>query len=400
MRIAAVIAAGGTGTRIGASEPKQFLDLAGKPILLRTVEGILRLPEVEQVIIALPLEHLERARELLAGCAWRVPITCVAGGLRRQDSVARGVSAVDPAIDLILVHDAVRPLCDEETMKRVAGAARAQGCAVPGLLPIDTIQRVSRRGKILSSPAREELRTIQTPQGFRAGILRDALHKAEKEGYLGTDESSVVRWAGHSVVVVPGSHDNIKITLPRDLETAALLLERRDRRGPRSMRIGQGMDYHRLVPGRPLVLGGVEIPFESGLEGHSDADALVHAVCDAVLGAAGLGDIGRHYPDSDPANRNRPSLEFLREISAKAAGLGWSLSCVDATVLAERPRLSPFMDAMRVRIAEALGVTADRVNVKATSTEGMNAEGRGEGISAHAVVLLERPDAAAAPGTG
>jgi 2-C-methyl-D-erythritol 2,4-cyclodiphosphate synthase len=201
------------------------------------------------------------------------------------------------------------------------------------------------------------------------------------------------------VVVVPGSPENIKITHPLDLEIAELLLRRGSRSGSvleggssreTVVRVGQGIDYHRLVAGRKLVLGGVEIPFERGLEGHSDADALSHALCDAVLGAAALGDIGRHFPDDDPANRGRSSLEFLRQARLEAFQAGWKIRNVDATLLAERPKLSPYMDEMKIRVAAALGLNPEDVNIKATTTEGMNAEGRGEGISAQAVALLER----------
>jgi 2-C-methyl-D-erythritol 4-phosphate cytidylyltransferase/2-C-methyl-D-erythritol 2,4-cyclodiphosphate synthase len=281
-------------------------------------------------------------------------------------------------------------------MLRVLDAAWKRGAAVPGLPATETIQRVSRSGRVLSTPPRQEFYAIQTPQAFHAGILRSALERAREAGFLGTDESTVVRWAGHQVVVVAGSPDNIKITRPLDLEIAERLLSGRPRenrvadRSISEVRIGQGIDYHRLVEGRKLILGGVDIPFERGLEGHSDADALSHAVCDALLGAAGLGDIGQHFPDRDPFNRGRSSLEFLREVRAKIEGAGWAIRNVDATLLVQRPRMAPHAAAMRRNIAEALGLGPAQVNIKATTTEGMNAEGRGEGISAQAVALIGR----------
>jgi 2-C-methyl-D-erythritol 4-phosphate cytidylyltransferase/2-C-methyl-D-erythritol 2,4-cyclodiphosphate synthase len=395
-KVAAVIAAGGAGTRVGAAEPKQFLSIAGKPILLRTVEAMLALESVVQVVIALPKEHISRAEQILAG-PWKVPVLCVAGGSTRQESVQIGVSHVLPDADLIAVHDAVRPLCDRATLNRVVEAALRTGGAVPALPATETIQRVSRRGRVLKTPPREELFAIQTPQCFHASILRSALARASAEGFLGTDESSLVRRAGHKVVIVEGSPFNIKITHPIDIEIAERLLAlqrpgepwRQGAAGENAMlRIGYGIDYHQLVEGRKLVLGGVVIPFEKGLEGHSDADALIHAVCDALLGAAALGDIGRHFPDSDPAHHNRPSLEFLREVKDKLAGGRWTIINIDATVLAQRPKLAPFFAAMRSNVAEALGLGPAAVNIKATTTEGMNAEGRGEGISAQAVALL------------
>jgi 2-C-methyl-D-erythritol 4-phosphate cytidylyltransferase/2-C-methyl-D-erythritol 2,4-cyclodiphosphate synthase len=384
---------------MNSAVPKQFLELAGKPVLLHAVERILMLEDVVQICIALPLPHIQAAREILRRQPWPVPVICVRGGSTRQESVCRGVAATRKDADLIFVHDAVRPLCDLKTMQRVVEATRVKGGAIPGIASTDTIQRVSRRGRILATPHREELFAIQTPQCFRADILRSALERAQKAGFAGTDESSVVRWAGHPVFMVAGSRDNIKITRPLDLKIAEDLImgsqsegsqsPTRSRRGP-ILRIGQGIDYHRLVKGRSLILGGVQIPFKKGLQGHSDADVLLHAICDAILGAAALGDIGVHFPDSDPMNRNRPSLEFLREVRSKAGSAGWSVRNIDATLLAQQPRLAPFMGAMKQNIAQVLNLSSDEVSVKATTTEGMNAEGRGEGISAQAIVLLEK----------
>jgi len=396
-RVAAVIAAGGTGARMNAAVPKQFLDLAGKPILLRTIEGILPLESVVSIVVALPARHIPAARAMLEGRGWKVPVKCVRGGSTRQESVRRGVAQVFRGADIIMVHDAVRPLCDRETMERVLDAARRIGGAVPGLPATETIQRVSRRGRVLQTPPREELYAIQTPQCFHAGILRSSLERARKAGFAGTDESSVVRWAGYPVAVVAGSPENIKITQPLDIRIAELLMEAKQgstgaptAREQSMMRVGQGIDYHRLVEGRRLILGGVPIPFEKGLEGYSDGDALAHAVCDALLGAAALGDIGKHFPDSDPLNMNRSSLEFLREVRARVEESGWRIRNVDATLLAQQPRLAPYMEAMERNIAGSLGLGNEQVSVKATTTEGMNAEGRGEGISAQAVALLEK----------
>src|SRR5688572_26034483 len=255
MKIAAVIAAGGTGTRLGKDVPKQFLELAGKPILLHTLEGILSLPDVRQVVIALPIKHIPQAKKLIERQKWRASINCIGGGPSRQESVQRGVTRVKSEIDLILVHDAVRPLCDLATMQRVVDASWEKGGAVPALPATETIQRVSARGRILQSPRREELYAIQTPQGFHAAILRSALARASKSGFEGTDESSVVRWAGYPVCVVQGSPDNIKITRPSDLRIAETLLSGSQRRDHNTVRIGHGIDYHRLLEGRRLILG-------------------------------------------------------------------------------------------------------------------------------------------------
>jgi len=389
-----VIAAGGKGTRIGAAAPKQFIELAGKPVLLHSLERILQLENVVQVIIALPAHHVRHTRALIEAQGLKVPVECVRGGAERQDSVHRAVLKVRADAEMILVHDAVRPLCDAATMQRVVDAAWVRGGAVPGLPATETIQRVSRRGRIVKTPPREELYSIQTPQCFRAEILRRALARAQSRGFMGTDESSVVRWAGYPVAVVPGSPDNIKITRPVDFEVAERLLNQHSLGAAMSYRIGQGMDYHRLVEGRKLILGGVEVPFGKGLAGHSDADAFAHAVCDALLGAAALGDIGQHFPDSDPMHRGRSSLEFLREVRAMLERAGWVILNVDVTLVAEHPRLAPFFARMRQGVAGALGISEAQMSIKATTSEGMNAEGRGEGISAHAVALIERKKAA------
>jgi 2-C-methyl-D-erythritol 4-phosphate cytidylyltransferase/2-C-methyl-D-erythritol 2,4-cyclodiphosphate synthase len=394
--IAAVIAAGGRGARVGGRMPKQFLRLDGKPILLHTVERILELSDLAQVVIAAPAGHIRRTREIIRPLPAGVPVTFVRGGRERQDSVQIAVARVRPGIGIILVHDAVRPLCDRATMERVVQAARETGGAVPGLPVTETIQRVSRRGRILQTPRREELYAIQTPQCFRAEILRSSLERARQKGFVGSDESSVVRWAGHTVAVVLGSPTNIKITRPLDLDVGERLLARQagrtrvEGKGAGMQRLGQGMDYHRLQKGRRLVLGGVEIPFEMGLAGHSDADVLAHAVCDALLGAAAMGDIGRHFPDTDARHQGRSSLEFLHEVRDKLNQAGWRIVNVDATVLAQRPRIAPFFEAMQQNMARALGIARAQVSVKATTSEGMNAEGRGEGISAHAVAMIER----------
>lgn len=389
---AAVIAAGGAGTRMGAAVPKQFLPVAGRPVLLRTLDNILSVAAVSQVVVALPAEHMPGARALLEGRPARVPIDLVAGGDSRQESVRRGVVAVRPEIDVIMVHDAARPLCRPDVIARILESAWSRGSAVAGIPATETIQRVSRTGRVLATPPRRELVAVQTPQAFHGGILRSALERAAAEGFAGSDESSIVRWAGYPVFVVEGSPDNIKITRPADLKLAEILLrgEEGAAMAASGMRIGHGIDYHRLVEGRSLILGGVAVPFEKGLEGHSDADVLAHAICDALLGAAALGDIGRHFPDTDPANRGRSSMEFLGEVLARIRAEGWTVVNVDATLLAQRPKLAPYMQAMRRNIAGALQIGAGGVNIKATTTEGLNAEGRGEGISAQATALLGR----------
>jgi 2-C-methyl-D-erythritol 4-phosphate cytidylyltransferase/2-C-methyl-D-erythritol 2,4-cyclodiphosphate synthase len=397
MIVAAVIAAGGSGTRMNVGIPKQFLEIAGKPILLHTVETIAAIEAVRQVIVALPSEHIAAASALFQNHHLPAEIKFVAGGSNRQESVHAGVLNVDPDIDIIMVHDAVRALCGRDLILRVLDVALKKGGAVPGIPAVDTIQRVSREGRIRVTPPREELYAIQTPQAFHSEILRSALLRAKEEGFLGTDESSVVRWAGHPVYIAQGSSENLKITTPLDLKIAEMLISKRSGAAEAKMsgtklRVGHGIDYHRLIEGRKLILGGVEIPFEKGLEGHSDADVLAHAICDALLGAAALGDIGQHFPDTDPANRGRSSIEFLTEVRKKVEAAGYAIQNVDATLLVQRPRIAPYNATMRTNMANSLGLEISEVNIKATTTEGLNAEGKGEGISAHAITLLVKKD--------
>ncbi len=373
--------------------PKQFLRLAGQPVLLRTLERVLALAAVVQVIIPLPAGHVRTARSLIGRRVWHVPIRCVKGGASRQESVRRALEHALSDADLILVHDAVRPLCEPELMRRVLDAAWREGGAVLSIPATETIQRVSLKGRILATPPRGELHAIQTPQCFRAGLLRESLDRAHRAGFTGTDESSVVRWAGHNVVAVPGDPANIKITHPIDLKVAEMIVTGPSGRGREVspvIRIGHGIDYHRFAGRRRLILGGVVIPFEKGLQGHSDADALTHAICDALLGAAALGDIGMHFPDTDPKHRGRSSLEFLTKVGAKLDAAGWKPGNIDAVLIMQRPRLAPFIPEMRRKIAESLDLQEDAVNIKATTTEEMNAEGRGEGVSAQAVALIEK----------
>ncbi len=371
--------------------PKQFLRLAGQPVLIWTLERILALAAVVQVIIPLPGKHVRTARSLIGRRGWHVPIRCVKGGASRQESVHRALEHALPGADLVLVHDAVRPLCEPELMRRVLDAAWHEGGAVLSIAATETIQRVSPKGRILATPPRGELHAIQTPQCFRAGLLRESLDRAHEAGFAGTDESSVVRWAGHSVVTVPGDPANIKITHPIDLKIAEMIVAGPSGQGGKvspEIRIGHGIDYHRFARRRRLVLGGVVIPFEKGLQGHSDADALTHAICDALLGAAALGDIGMHFPDTDPKHRGRSSLEFLTEVGAKLDAAGWKPANIDAVLIMQQPKVAPFIPEMRRRIAESINLPEDAVNIKATTTEEMNAEGRGEGVSAQAVALI------------
>ena len=381
MHVTAIIAAGGRGARFGAGRPKQLLTLGGVPILQRSVEAFLRSPRITDVVIALPEDVAAAPPPYLRDARVRI----VVGGARRQDSVANAFAAAARA-EIVVIHDAARPLVSEAVIGRTIDAAASDGAAIASLAVRDTVKRASAGRTVAETLPRDEIYLAQTPQAFRAGVLRDALALSTADGDA-TDEAMLAERAGHRVLLVEGDAKNIKITTMDDLTMAESLL------GPRAagVRIGNGYDLHRLVAGRPLILGGVTIPFDKGLQGHSDADAVCHAVTDAVLGAAGCGDIGRHFPDTDAAWKDANSIELLRQAAAVVREAGYVVSNVDVTVIADRPKMAPHADAMRANVADALGVDAAQVSIKGKTNEGVDAMGKGEAIAVHAVALVVGP---------
>ncbi len=384
----AIVAAGGSGRRMGSPRPKQFLPLAGRPVLRHTLERLCAPAEIGSLVLVVPPADLATGERLAAGLP--VPCTVVAGGASRQESVRRGCEAV-PAreADILLVHDGARPLVSAELVARVARAAAAHGAAIAALPARDTLKEVDAAGRILRTVDRSAVWQAQTPQAARRELLDRAFAVAEAAGFAGTDEASILEHAGIPVTVVQGDPSNLKITEPADLLAAERLLAPAGRAG--GLRVGHGYDVHRLVAGRPLVLGGVSIPHERGLLGHSDADVLVHALMDALLGAAGLGDIGRVFPDTDPRYRGISSLVLLERVVGMLAEAGWRPANVDLTIVAQAPRLAGHLDAMRANIVRACATEA--VNLKATTTERLGFAGREEGIAAHAVATVVLRDA-------
>lgn len=396
MTVKAVIAAAGSGRRMGAEENKLFLPLDGRPLLAHTLAAFEAAGVVEGIVVVLREEDVPRGRALTAAAGFRKVEALVPGGAERQDSVGSGLAALGGGVDVVVVHDGARPLVSPALLEATAEAARRAGAALAAVPVKDTIKVVDPGGVVTSTPDRRALWAAQTPQAFRTDLLREAFAWAAANGVRGTDEASLVELYGHPVRVVPGEEENLKITTPLDLRIAAALLARSEAApaAPAPLgaiggqRVGFGYDVHPLVPGRRLVLGGVEIPHETGLAGHSDADAVAHAIIDALLGAAGEGDIGRWFPDSDERHRDADSLVLLAAVARELRRAGWRVGNVDVTVVAERPRLAPFVDTMRERLAAALAAPAGRVNVKATTTEGLGFAGRREGIAAYAVALL------------
>jgi 2-C-methyl-D-erythritol 4-phosphate cytidylyltransferase/2-C-methyl-D-erythritol 2,4-cyclodiphosphate synthase len=400
MHVTAIIAAGGRGQRFGGSNPKQFVKVRGRAILDRSVSVFLQHPGVDEIIVALPPDMLAAPPPYLRNAL--KPMQLVEGGARRQDSVMNALRRVNSDSDVVVVHDGARPFASPDLVARTIAAARETGAALAAVTARDTVKRSVTGESMLveATLPRDSIFLAQTPQAFRRDVLRDILRLGSEEV---TDEAAWAERAGHAVRIVDGEPFNIKITAQEDLMIAEAIARERDGDSepapePRPQRvepaagtanrIGTGYDLHKLAEGRLLILGGVTIPFDRGLVGHSDADAVCHAVTDAILGAAGAGDIGRHFPDSDPRWRGVSSLSLLRRAAGIVASRGFVVLNTDVVVIAERPKLSPYVDAMRAAVSAALGIPVERVSIKGKTNEGVGELGRGEAIAAHAVAML------------
>jgi 2-C-methyl-D-erythritol 4-phosphate cytidylyltransferase/2-C-methyl-D-erythritol 2,4-cyclodiphosphate synthase len=379
MYVSAILAAGGRGLRLGHSQPKQLLEIAGRPILERSVSLLQEHPDVDEVIVALPEELVQDPPAYLLNAS--KPLRVVAGGARRQDSVAAAFRLVSERADVVVIHDAARPFASSGLVARTIAAAAESGAALAALGARDTVKQVA--GDVVRATLdRQTIYLAQTPQAFRREVLRDALAVTGDA----TDEAALAERAGHTVRIVEGEASNIKVTTSEDLIIAEAI--GRGGKPARTGRAGMGYDLHRFVEGRPFILGGVTIPFERGLAGHSDADAVCHAVTDAILGAAGAGDIGRHFSDTDPRWKGASSIDLLRRAVEVVHAEGLDVGNVDATVIVERPKLAPYIDQMRANLAAVLGVSIDRVSIKGKTNEGLGELGRGEALAVHAIALV------------
>ena len=386
MHVTAIIAAGGRGRRFGGAVPKQLLAVGGRSMLERSVKTFLEHPAVDEVVVALPPELVSDPPPYLR--AARKPLQLVMGGERRQDSVLNAFNVSSERSDVLVIHDAARPFASPELVSRTITAAAESGAAVAAVPSSDTVKRSADHVIVAETIPRASIYLAQTPQAFRRAVLRDALALAET-GVEVTDEATLAERAGHPVRLVPGEPANIKITTPTDLSIAEALGGGGGARVP-ALRVGTGYDLHRLVEGRPLTLAGVTIPFERGLLGHSDADAICHAVTDALLGGAAAGDIGSHFPDTDPQWKNASSIKFLRRAADVIANRGYTVVNVDVVVIAERPKLGGYLDAMRRNLADTIGLRAADISIKGKTNEGVGELGRGEAIAVHAVALLRQ----------
>jgi len=381
-RVGAVLVAAGSSKRVGPGVPKQFRMLGLKPMFVAALEPLVE--TCDEVVVVAPSSELEATRRVLAesGVAAKV----VAGGTRRQDSVGEGLKALSEGVDVVLIHDAARPFATRALVERVVAAALEHGAALPVVPVKDTVKRVED-GAVVASLDRSMLGLAQTPQGFRRDVLLSARDAAADTDV--TDDVQCVEMAGGRVAVVDGDPGNVKVTDAWDMELASLRCAVSAGFDTQA-RAGIGSDCHVLVDGRRLVLCGVLVPFPKGLDGWSDADVATHAVMDALLGAAGERDIGHLFPPGDERYRDADSIGMLREVVELLASKGLAVGSVDVTITAEAPRLAPHVGSMKDVLADALGVGVERVSVKATTTEGTGAEGRGEAISARAVAVVRR----------
>jgi 2-C-methyl-D-erythritol 4-phosphate cytidylyltransferase / 2-C-methyl-D-erythritol 2,4-cyclodiphosphate synthase len=387
MQVTAIIAAAGDGRRMAAGVPKQFIEIGGLSLLQHSINAFCRVARITDIIVVTRADAVEDVVRTISTGGRAAAV--VAGGATRQESVAAAFDRVAPDSAYVLVHDAARPFVTPDLIERTLDAAIESGAAIAALPARDTVkQAVAKGGRsfVARTIPREEVYLAQTPQAFRRDILAAAVELGRR-GTAGTDEAALAELAGSSIRLVDGDARNFKVTTASDLELSRGLLAGT---AVGQARAGTGYDLHRLVAGRPLLLAGVRIPSASGALGHSDADVVCHAVTDAVLGAAGAGDIGRHYPDTDPEWKDASSIRLLAECVRKVRTLGFEVINVDVTVILERPKIAPHVPEIQAALAVALGIDAGRVSVKGKTNEGVDAVGRGEAIAAHAVALLER----------
>jgi 2-C-methyl-D-erythritol 4-phosphate cytidylyltransferase/2-C-methyl-D-erythritol 2,4-cyclodiphosphate synthase len=389
-RTAALIVAAGRGHRLGAPLPKQYLGLSGIPVLRHVVELFVRHPAIGLVQVVIAEADLPLYDAAVSGLALPPPVT---GGATRQRSVLNGLEALaGRGIDLVAIHDAARPLVDAETITRTLDAAGRDGVdgALAAVPLADTLKRADGETMVMATVSRQQLWRAQTPQVFRFERIL-AAHRAvaalgDDDTTALTDDSAVAEAAGCRVALVESAERNFKITTNADLARAE-----RELTLPMETRTGTGFDVHAFGPGNSVTLCGVSVPHTHGLAGHSDADVALHALTDALLGTIGAGDIGAHFPPSDPRWRGAPSDQFLRHAAGLLSARGGRVVNVDVTIICERPKVGPHREHMRARVADILGVTIDRVAVKATTTEKLGFTGRGEGIAAQAIATVAVP---------
>ncbi len=386
MHVVAIIAAGGYGHRVKVGVPKQLLEIGGLSILERSIRPFESSDRVDEIVVVLPPELVKDFPPCID--VLKTPVHVVPGGRSRQDSVACGFDHIQNRADVVVVHDAARPFVTEALIARTIDAALESGAAIAALPAQDTVkQRDMQKSTavVKTTFARETIYLAQTPQAFRVGVLRDAVSLGQ-QGLEATDEAALAESAGHPVRLIEGEARNMKITTAADLAIARGFFV--DDQIEKPVRVGIGYDVHRVVTGRPLILGGIRIPWDRGLEGHSDADTVCHAAIDAILGAASAGNIGEHFSDTDPRWKGISSIELLWTVTGIVRDRGFTIENLDVTLVAEQPSVGAYIMRMRTELSRAMSIGVSSVSVKGKTNDGVGSLGRGEAIAAHAITLL------------
>ena len=387
-----LVVAAGRGVRLGADRPKQYLSLAGRPLIVHTLEALTAGFPFSAATVVIRAEDRALYDEAIAHLAPDAAAALTApaiGGATRQESVLAGLEALAAAApDIVLIHDAARPFPSPALIARAVDAAERCGAAAPGTAISDTVKQVDAEGRVLITPPRSGLRAVQTPQAFGFPLILAAHRRAAQAGVGDlTDDVAVAEWAGSPAYVFEGDSANIKVTTMLDLEAA----EARLKGSPGETRVGQGFDVHAFAPGDHVWLCGVRIPHVQRLSGHSDADVALHALADAIYGALAEGDIGQHFPPSDPKWKGAASKIFLAHAAERVRARGGRILHLDATLVCEAPKIGPHREAMRARVAQIVGLDIGRVAVKATTSEKLGFTGRGEGIACLATATVRLP---------
>ena len=381
--VTAIVLAAGSGTRMGGEITKQKIRLLGESILIRTLRAFAECDGVDAIVVVCKDDEKEWVRAETENKIDKIT-SIISGGNSRAESARIGFANIPPETDYVAIHDGARCLITPENINSVIKKSLESGAATAAVKATDTV-KLCNNGCIVRTLPRDEVFLASTPQIFSRELYQRALNNSSLDGV--TDDNMLVESIGVEISVVDIGKENIKITTPDDIEFAEYIIKRRSRMD--EIRVGHGYDVHRFAEERKLVLGGVEIPCDIGLLGHSDADVLLHAIMDAMLGACGLGDIGRHFPDNDENYKGISSLVLLRKTSELVEALGYTVNNVDATVVMQSPKIAPYISQMVSNIAEILGIESGRVNVKATTEEKLGFTGRLEGVSAHAVVTIK-----------
>ena len=400
--VTAIFPAAGASRRMNIKTNKNFLEIGGEPVLIRTLKIFSQSERINFLIVVVAESEISEVEKLLSAEKNLKSYKIVVGGSERQYSIANALKFIPEDAEIILVHDAARPLINLQTIENVIDAAEKFGGAIAAVPAKNTIKFVDAENFVKNTPPRSELVEVQTPQGFKKNILIRAYAEAEKNNFLGTDDASLVERIGEKIKIVPSDYKNIKITTPEDLKIAeAILMDNEQLKIDNSIinyplsiinyyRTGFGYDVHKLVENRKLILGGVEIPHNLGLAGHSDADVLIHAIIDAILGAAALGDIGQHFPDTDPNFKDIDSTKLLKKVCELIQKNNFVIENIDSTIVAQKPKLSPYISKIRQKLSEVLQIDFEKINVKAKTEEGLGFTGSELGIKSYAVANLKK----------